>query len=601
MDRLPTGAEALQPTANDAPGINTSDPLSIDQIIDQALTLCQKLGDQYVSSSNRIRELRDRLTHGTINLAVLGQFNRGKSTFLNALMGANLLPTSVLPLTNVPTRIRHGASLSCAISFTDGKPDAVAGPDEPAVRDLLSRFVTEERNANNKYCVKEAVISSPADLLKDGIVLIDTPGFGSTYQHNTRTTLDLLHECDAAFFLLSADLPITQVEIDFLKEVRKFMPRLFFVFNKVDLLSAQEQIRTDLFIKRAIVQHFGYSADLVLMPICAKQGLQALSHDPADEIWKNSGMERVVRAIRAFVAGEKYFALSHALTTRFKVALDTVLAELDKEYTALAGPVNDARAKYERLRAQAEACRAAETHELALMPAELQAIQDHAVNIMEQNRKKLEQALSDYLDTVLQKAALTANPLSMLKSTFPSVLEQVMQSTATALAAAINKPLRKAASLHLAALGKILDGTMPPHLKDNDLVLDRMEIKTERIQPSLSAEGIFSDTHGRLSEWFLGRSTRLSLLRERLLPELLAIAHDGCRSMLVSANEGIAESFALLRKDIEPEFAALLQGLAADAEGACESYTLAEADARPRVQQIEEVRQEILNVKKLLM
>jgi predicted GTPase len=65
-------------------------------------------------------------------------------------------------------------------------------------------------------------------------VLIDTPGIGSTHRHNTGMTLRFLPQCDAALFLVSADPPITEVEVAFLIEVRNRVQDLFFVMNKMD-------------------------------------------------------------------------------------------------------------------------------------------------------------------------------------------------------------------------------------------------------------------------------------------------------------------------------------------------------------------------------
>ena len=84
-------------------------------------------------------------------------------------------------------------------------------------------------------------ISHPAAILKHGVVLIDTPGIGSTFTHNTEATLNFLPQCDAALFVVSADPPLTEVEAEFLKEVRSRVSRLFFIFNKVDYLNEQEK------------------------------------------------------------------------------------------------------------------------------------------------------------------------------------------------------------------------------------------------------------------------------------------------------------------------------------------------------------------------
>ncbi|MDN5344604.1 MAG: hypothetical protein PWQ18_715 [Clostridia bacterium] len=84
----------------------------------------------------------------------------------------------------------------------------------------------------------------PSPLLSKGVVLIDTPGIGSTFRHNTEATLNFLPQCDAALFLVSADPPITEVEVEFLKAVRSRVTHLFFILNKVDYLNLEQNQNT---------------------------------------------------------------------------------------------------------------------------------------------------------------------------------------------------------------------------------------------------------------------------------------------------------------------------------------------------------------------
>src|SRR5665647_1211509 len=243
------------------------EPLSIDEIIGKALAYCEGLPHSCTIYVNQIRELKSRLAQGKLHLAVLGQFNRGKSTFLNALIGMNVLPTSVLPITSVPTIISYDDHISCRVRFLDQKPDLVIRQSLEAIQDVLKKYVAEENNPNNQLCVKEVEVTCPSPLLGNGTVLLDTPGFGSTHLHNTRAALTVLTECDAAIFLLSADPPLTQTELEFLKQVNLYVPRIFFVVNKIDLLTKDELSTIDQFIKNVLVMQLKYPADLELFHI----------------------------------------------------------------------------------------------------------------------------------------------------------------------------------------------------------------------------------------------------------------------------------------------------------------------------------------------
>ncbi len=168
-----------------------------------------------------LASLRERLAQERLQVAVLGQFKRGKSTFLNALLGDPVLPTGVVPLTSIATFIRFAAVPSMRVSFLDGRvteePDAAHGE---TLREQLARFVTEEGNPQNRLRVARVDVGYPAAILSHGIVLIDTPGIASTLRHQTDAAIEVLRECDAGFFVLSVDPPVTEAELVYLDRVR---------------------------------------------------------------------------------------------------------------------------------------------------------------------------------------------------------------------------------------------------------------------------------------------------------------------------------------------------------------------------------------------
>ncbi|MFZ0484056.1 MAG: dynamin family protein, partial [Desulfobacterales bacterium] len=211
-------------------------------LLDKGVNLISGLGPDFGHKTKTLSGLKDRLMDGRFHLAVLGQFKRGKSTLLNALISEPILPVSVIPLTSVPTFIRFGSPSIIRVRYGDNRGvEEFSGESTSDRTDLLVKYVTEEGNPKNKLGVTEVEVVLPAPILSKGVVLIDTPGIGSTYRHNTQATLNFLQQCDAALFLISADPPITDVELDFLRQVRQKIPRLFFILNKVDYLNAKER------------------------------------------------------------------------------------------------------------------------------------------------------------------------------------------------------------------------------------------------------------------------------------------------------------------------------------------------------------------------
>ena len=135
------------------------------------------------------------------------------------------------------------------------QPEKITCESKDELASHLERYVAEERNPQNRLGVSQVEVNVPVELLKKGVVLIDTPGIGSTHLHNTEATLNFLPQCDAALFLVSADPPITEVEVEFLKKVSSRVPRLFFVMNKVDYLSDAEREEALTFYRHILQEH----------------------------------------------------------------------------------------------------------------------------------------------------------------------------------------------------------------------------------------------------------------------------------------------------------------------------------------------------------
>ncbi len=319
----------------------STDPPSLAADLADLVALVRSCGPEFAPEADRLDGLLSRLAEGSFHLAVLGQFKRGKSTLLNALLGEAVLPSSVVPLTAIPTRIRLGPARQVRIAFVDGRADeAAAVPDAPALAAVLARYVTEEANPANRLGVREVEVLHPSPALAHNVVLIDTPGIGSTYAHNTATTMAFLAECDSALFLVSADPPITAVEVAFLREVRVRVPRLFFLLNKVDYLSDDEAAAAIGFLRRVLAEQPGLPADVPIYPVSARRGLAAREAGDA-EGWQASGCAEIADRLLRFLAEEKQQVLETSVRQRAAEIADEVLLALRLSLRALAMPIEE--------------------------------------------------------------------------------------------------------------------------------------------------------------------------------------------------------------------------------------------------------------------
>jgi GTP-binding protein EngB required for normal cell division len=293
----------------------------------------------------RIAGLRDRLAGERLQLAVLGQFKRGKSTFLNALLGAPLLPTGVVPLTAVATFISWGPSPLVRVHFNGRKaPEAFPLRDPDAIRDCLFRFVAEEANPNNALDVARVELLLPAPILANGTVLIDTPGVGSTLSHNTEAAHRVLPECDAALFVLSADPPITEIELDYLRAVQTKTARVFYVLNKIDYLAGGEQRSAVDFLRKVLMDKELIEQTDPIFCVSARQGLAAKassSHCGLDR----SGIAAVEEHLIRYLATEKARSLEDAIRRKTAEVVAAGAAEAELRARALEMPLDQLASK----------------------------------------------------------------------------------------------------------------------------------------------------------------------------------------------------------------------------------------------------------------
>lgn len=247
----------------------------------------------------RFVELDQRLREQRFHLAVLGQFKRGKSSLLNALLGANVLPVGVVPVTSVPTFIEHNASPSLRVEYENGANETLEIKE-------LSAFVTEKENPHNRRAVKRVVIRTPCPMLDNGVVLIDTPGIGSTHIHNTETTLNVLPHCDAAIFVVSTDPPITEAELDFLRHACSLIDRFFVVLNKIDLLNADDRLESQQFLSDVLHTKTAVKDNTVW-------ALSTRNH--------REGVAELTRALRAFIEHDRLPVLCRSIESRARTAV----------------------------------------------------------------------------------------------------------------------------------------------------------------------------------------------------------------------------------------------------------------------------------------
>lgn len=198
--------------------------------------------------TQRVDGLERRLSDTTISLAILGEFSSGKSTFINALLGSEILASALIPSTSVTTRILWGEKLECEALLKSGKR---ANVPITAISDYSS---VEGRRVGE---VLELQLKAPLDMLRSGLIIIDTPGVNVNIAAHERITAQAIQESNACLFLMDARQPGKKTTIEFFKYIRDRVDKFFFVMNRADILDESERQEVDDYLREVLHSECG--------------------------------------------------------------------------------------------------------------------------------------------------------------------------------------------------------------------------------------------------------------------------------------------------------------------------------------------------------
>ncbi|MEM7717533.1 MAG: dynamin family protein, partial [Cyanobacteria bacterium P01_A01_bin.68] len=215
---------------------------SLDKIV-ETIHKAEKDSEENSGKLSLERDIEDikvaskNLREGVFRLLVLGDMKRGKSTFLNALIGERLLPSDVNPCTAVLTILRYGAEKTVTVHFSDGKSpqklDFDSFKNKYTIDPAEAKRLEEEKKPAFPD-VSHAVVEYPLPLLEKGIEIIDSPGLNDTEARN-ELSLGYVNNCHAILFVMRASQPCTLGERRYLENFIKDRGlSVFFLVNAWD-------------------------------------------------------------------------------------------------------------------------------------------------------------------------------------------------------------------------------------------------------------------------------------------------------------------------------------------------------------------------------
>ena len=245
------------------------------------------------------RDLVRKLEEDRFHRVVVGEFNHGKSTFVNALLGRTVLPTGVTPTTAAIHHLKFADAPEATVVFTSGKR-------EPLPFDEVPKFAVGGGRGDDG-AVDFLEVGYPAELLRERILLVDTPGVNDLSLQRADITYSYIPRADAVLFLLDAGQILKESERVFLEDklLKASRDKIVFVITKWDLLSESEQAEA---LKYAKDQLAKLVKDPIVFPVSAEI---ALNGDAT-----KSGMPELLAHLTRFLAEE-----------RGRILLDNALGE----------------------------------------------------------------------------------------------------------------------------------------------------------------------------------------------------------------------------------------------------------------------------------
>lgn len=325
---------------------------------------------------NGIDEILKRMANDNFNVAIVGEFKRGKSTVINALLGKNILPVDVLPTTATLNKITYNVTPFVTVEYKDGRKEQI-GIEE------LDNYVTKltRESEERAKTIKEAVVYYPINYCKNGVTIIDTPGLNDDAAM-TEVTMSVLPTIDAALMVIMAQAPFSESERDFLesKIITSDLGRVLFVVTGIDLLDEEDVDRVLENIKRRIQEHVLKKAESVygvdsreyqtyqrklgninLYGLSAKKALKAKVKGDV-QMLEDSCFPTFEAALEKFLSEERGAITLSVPVSRIKTAsmelvkaiqlrmssMDMMASEFEKKYTAALGEIESVRKERSR-------------------------------------------------------------------------------------------------------------------------------------------------------------------------------------------------------------------------------------------------------------
>lgn len=299
----------------------------------------------------QLERLDARARRRSVQLAVIGEFNSGKSTFINALLGRRLLKSANIPTTARATEIHYGSKLRLTVGLLNGLTASGTESDCSAIAAQLSRFTPSQdepvgllrwieyvtADPDVSRAVEHIRIEVPAQWLSQGICILDTPGVGAGpeyAQHHQGVTEQVLQEqADATIVLIPADSPATRTLLNFLDStVRPFLDRCIFVITKMDGMQAEERASIVAHVNVVLTKFLGAPPTILEAGSLAVLRALAQPSDDANQLYWCGEFIKLEQFLRDFLSRQGQAIVAEALVRVAHQAINDLNTEVAQRH-----------------------------------------------------------------------------------------------------------------------------------------------------------------------------------------------------------------------------------------------------------------------------
>ncbi len=280
--------------------------------------------------ASRLDSWVDRLDQPKVRVVVVGPFNQGKSTLVNTVVGAPVCPVDDISMTAIPIIIEYGPAAEAVLTFD--VPGENRTSRVPIDINDMRKHVMDHAASKGSLDGGKIQVALPAEPLRNGLVMIDTPGVGSSVARHAVTTLALLPSADALVVLSDASQELTEPELSFLRQASTICPIVMCVLSKIDLTPHWRDVEA------ANRQHLESAGiDATILPVSANLYRTALSLDDAD-LAEESGIPRLIERLQRDLLPRAVLSLREAAAIEASTVSNHLSMALQAELETLVRP-----------------------------------------------------------------------------------------------------------------------------------------------------------------------------------------------------------------------------------------------------------------------